>query len=115
MKPFKADLVGDEWSMRKRYRNRTGIGIIAFAVMILFGIVAFARIGLEEREAKAELKIKRLEAQIQVQKERATEIDNFKAYVQTKRYIEDMAREKLGLVYQDEIIFQKEDDETDSD
>lgn len=79
--------------------------------MLLFGIVSYGMIGLKEREAKAELKLKRLESQIQEQKERTTEIENYKAYVQTKRYIEDVAREKLGLVYKDEIIFQKEDEE----
>ena len=95
--------------MRRNSKKRTGIGIIVFTVMILFGIVAYGRVGLAEREEQAALKIKRLQAEIQEQNERAIDINNLKAYVQTKRYIEDMAREKLGLVYPDEIIFRKEE------
>jgi len=93
----------------KRRKSRTGIGIIAFVVLILFGIVSYRRIGLEERSEEDSLKIARLDAQIQDQKERAVDIENMKAYVQTKKYIEEMAREKLGLVYEDEIIFQAEE------
>lgn len=93
----------------KRKKNRTGVGIIAFVVLILFAIVSYRRVGLEERSKEDGLKIARLESQIQEQEERTVDINNLKAYVQTKKYIEDIAREKLGLVYQDEIIFQGED------
>lgn len=30
-------------------------------------------------------------------------------YVTSKEYIEDMAREKFGLVYENEVIFEAED------
>lgn len=95
--------------MRRRYKKRTGIGVIAFVVLILFGIVSYGRIGLEEENKDAKLTIERLDAQINEQKERAIDIKNLKAYVQTKRYIEDMAREKLGLVYEDEVILKSEE------
>lgn len=96
--------------MRRRKR-RTGIGIIAFVVLILFGIVSYRRISLEEQNEEAKIKIDRLEEQIQEQEERTTDINNLKAYVQTKQYIEDIARDKLGLVYEDEIIFKEEEQE----
>ena len=38
--------------------------------------------------------------------EEQQEISDYSAYVKTKQYIEEVAREKLGLVYKDEIIFQ---------
>ena len=47
---------------------------------------------------------------IEAEKERAQEIEEFEKYTKTKKYIEDVAREKLGLVYEDEIIIQTEDD-----
>jgi cell division protein DivIC len=95
--------------MRRRYKSRTGIGIVAFVVLILCGIVSYRKIGLEKESDEAELKIKRLQAQIQEQEDRATDIKNKEAYVQTKKYIEDIARDKLGLVYDDEIIFEPQD------
>ncbi|MBB2184525.1 septum formation initiator family protein [Lachnospiraceae bacterium MD1] len=94
--------------MRRKYKKKSGIGIIAFVVLVLCGIVSYRRIYLEEESEKARLRIERLESQKKEQEERATDIENMKAYVQTKQYIEDMAREKLGLVYEDEIIFKPE-------
>ena len=96
--------------MRKRRKNSTGFGIIAIVVFIFAAIVSYSRVGLKERYDEAEVKIERLQGKINEQKERALDISNLKAYVQTKAYIEEMAREKLGLVYPDEIIFTPEED-----
>lgn len=95
--------------MRRRKKSSTGIGTIAFVVLILFAIVSYSRIGLEERHDEAQIKINRLEAKIEKQQERQIEINNLRAYVQTKSYIEEIAREKLGLVYEDELIFKREE------
>ena len=97
--------------MKRSYKKGTGIGIIAFVVLILFGIVAFRKIDLEKQSVQAKQKIEELDAQIAEEKERTEEIKNLEAYVHTKRYIEDVAREKLGLVYKDEIILKQEEEE----
>jgi cell division protein DivIC len=39
---------------------------------------------------------------------RQDELVEYAKYVQTKQYIEDVAKDKLGLVYNDEIIFKPE-------
>ena len=96
--------------MRRSHKKGTGIGIIAFVVLILFGIVAFRKIDLEKRSVQAKQKIEELDAQIAEEKERTEEIKNLEAYAHTKRYIEDVAREKLGLVYKDEIILKQEEE-----
>ncbi|HCM13284.1 MAG TPA: cell division protein FtsH [Lachnospiraceae bacterium] len=96
--------------LKRSYKKGTGIGIIAFVVLILFGIVAFRKIDLEKQSVQAKQKIEELDAQIAEEKERTEEIKNLEAYVHTKRYIEDMAREKLGLVYKDEIILKQEEE-----
>lgn len=93
--------------MRRRKRG-TGIGIIAFIVLTLCGIIAYSKIGLESQQVTLESKKKILESQIRDEEDRKVELENLEAYVQTKKYIEDMAREKLGLVYEDEILFKKE-------
>ena len=90
--------------MRKRYKKRTGIGLIAVVVLLICVVVAYRRIDLENERDKLQLKVEKLEKQMREQEERTTEIKNFTAYVQTKKYIEEIARDKLGLVYEDEII-----------
>lgn len=95
--------------MRKRRKKGTGIGVIAFIVLILFGIISYRRFGLEQEEATKDADIKKLNTQISEQEERAVDLENLSIYNESKQYIEDIAREKLGLVYEDEIIFQREE------
>jgi cell division protein FtsB len=66
------------------------------------------------RQQKAKLaayqeKEQTLTQQIEEEQERTEEIEELKKYTQTKKYVEEVAREKLGLVYEDEIIIQTED------
>lgn len=50
-----------------------------------------------------------LKQQISAEQERAEDIEEYAKYVQTNAYVEEIAKEKLGLVFEDEIIFKKED------
>ncbi|MDF2485785.1 MAG: hypothetical protein K0R46_1953 [Herbinix sp.] len=95
--------------MRRSYKKRTGIGIIAFVVLILCAIVSYRRISLGQENNEAGITINRLEARMQEEQERKEEIAEFKAFTKTDKYIEDMARDKLGLVYEDDIIFEPEE------
>ena len=40
---------------------------------------------------------------------RTEEIEEMRRYMQTDRYVEEVARDKLGLVYPDEVIFKPEE------
>lgn len=94
---------------RRRRKNRTGYGIIAFVVLLLFAVLSYNRVGLAH-ELDENIKTEaRLDEQIQEQKERAQDIKERITYVQSREYIEEIARKKLGLVYKDEIIFEKKE------
>ncbi len=93
----------------KRNKSRTGIGITAIMVFLICGIVIYNRQELSKTNAQAEAHIKELKEDISEAKEESKDIEKKKAYVQTQKFIEEMAREKLGLVYKDEIIFKPED------
>ena len=63
--------------------------------------------GIELRQ-KIDVKVQEgmaLDAQIEKEQNRTLEIEELGKEVQTKGYIEDIAREKLGLVYEGEILF----------
>lgn len=94
---------------RTKRKSKTGIGLIAFVVLMLFAIISYNRVGLAEEISKKQTEITRLDEQIQKQKDREKDIKDLSEYVKSKQYIEDIAREKLGLVYKDEIIFEKKD------
>lgn len=82
--------------------------------MIAFVVVVFCLcIGVKEyslRMEREELRQKQemLEKQIKSEEERAKELEALEKYMQTKKYMEDVAREKLGLVYPDEILIEPE-------
>jgi cell division protein DivIC len=90
--------------LKRKRKKGTGIGILTFVVMMLFVITAHGMVDLKKQSQDALFRKEKLQVQIREQKERANEIKNYEAYVQTKKYIEDTARTKLGLVYKNEII-----------
>lgn len=94
---------------RRKRKRRTGLILTALMVFSICGIVTYKQQGLDMVEAKADQKIVELNDKIKEEKKRAEDIEEKKAYVQTKKFIEEMAREKFGLVYKDEIIFKSEE------
>ena len=81
------------------------IGVIAvFAVILISG-----KIRMDNKSKEYSAKRAALEEQIEVQKERTERLNEKKEYTKTKEYIEDVAKNKLGLIYPDEIIFRAED------
>ncbi|BCN28985.1 hypothetical protein bsdtb5_02800 [Anaeromicropila herbilytica] len=79
--------------------------MIAIVVLLICGIVTFKRLGLDqERKAYAKQMVE-VQQELTDEKARTKDLEEQKAYMKTKKYIEEIAREKLGLVYKDEIIF----------
>lgn len=64
----------------------------------------FNRQDLEAKSNQYQERIENLNRQITEQKEREAQLEEQKKYVQTKKYIEDIAKSKLGLLYPDEIL-----------
>lgn len=90
------------------FQNGGSMILITFAVLMIL-IIIFVRSGeLNEKKTAYEKREKYLLEQIEEQNKRSAEIEEYRDYMQTKQYIEDMAKTKLGLVYEDEIIFEAE-------
>lgn len=51
----------------------------------------------------------RLRNSLAKEEARAAELEEYRVYVQTKQYIEKVAKEKLGLVNKDEILFKADE------
>lgn len=97
--------------MARVHKKKTGIGIISFVILMLFITVTYGMVGLRQEKGEKQTTIDRLQKGINKQEDRKEEIEKLKVDVQTKHYIEDVAREKLGLVYKDDIIIKPEDEE----
>lgn len=93
----------------KRLRKHLGSFAIAGVVLLMLIFVFVASLSLRVSNANKQERVAELESQIEAEKEKAEEIEEYGKYVQTKKYAEEVAKEKLGLVYEDEIIFKAED------
>ncbi|HHT97687.1 MAG TPA: septum formation initiator family protein [Clostridiales bacterium] len=90
--------------MRNKYRRKSGIGIISIMVLCICGIVVFKSVELNNRKINVKSQTEELEKKIKAEEDKSKEIQNYSAYIETKGYIEEIAREKLGLVYEEEIL-----------
>ena len=82
-------------------------------MIILMVIICFAvnrsAARLEDKNTVYDEQIALLENQLDEQAQRRDELQTRSIYVTTKQFIEEFAREKLGLVYEDELIFRPQD------
>ena len=51
-----------------------------------------------------QLREEQLDKQVKQEESRALELEEYRVYVQTKQYIEEVAKQKLGLVKPGEIL-----------
>ncbi|MCD8347850.1 MAG: septum formation initiator family protein [Lachnospiraceae bacterium] len=85
--------------------NRRGMYAIAAIVMVLLlGLLVQSQSLRAQNVAYAE-QIEDLEEQIQDEEVRADKIDELGEYLNSDEYVEKLAREKLGLVYEDDVIY----------
>ena len=94
---------------RRRFQNRAGIVWASRVVLILVTVVSIKSIGLLQKAREYQAREQALTEQIEYETQRSDEIAEYERYTETRKYIEDTAKEKLGLVYPGEIIFKNSD------
>ncbi len=94
---------------RKRHQNRFSMLLVGLVVTLITVAVAVSSIELRQRLAHYEEQEAQLQEQIHAEELRAAQIEEFRKYTQTKSYKEEVAREKLGLMYEGEVLYKKED------
>lgn len=94
---------------RKKKENRLSMVMVTVAVLMVFIVVAFKSIELRQKQESYALQIEQLNQKIEEETQRAAEIDEYGKYTRTKKYVEEVAKDKLGLVNEGEIIFKPEE------
>lgn len=85
---------------------------VTFVVLALLLVVSIKGIELREKNASYEQTKQSLQEQIAREELRSQEIEEYGDYVDSQEYKEKIARERLGLIKQDEIIFYSQEDGT---
>ena len=94
-------------STRRKKKKKNGtvsIAIIVLAFLIVMSVQIFK---LKQKEAAYAAQEAELREAYEQETERAEEIESLADYVQSDQYIIDMAHSKLGLAYDNEIIFKE--------
>lgn len=97
---------GKKW--KKKKSSKGGVIAISLVVMMLFTVIAVKSAELKEKNEAYMEREQVLREQIADEEERKAELEEYEKYVQTKKYVEEVAREKLGMVYENEVIFKPE-------
>ncbi len=93
---------------RKRRQNKMGMLLVITVVLMMLVVVTIKSVELREKRAAYMAREEALMQEIEAEQARTEEIEEYEKYTQTKKYVEELAKEKLGLVYDGEIIFKDE-------
>lgn len=91
---------------RKR-KNKTGRASIACIVMALLLFMSVQIIKLYHKDQEYMAREAGLTEEFEIEKERAEQLSDYEQYIGSQQYVEDTAKSKLGMVYDNEIIFKE--------
>lgn len=93
-------------SIMTRKRKKGKLVTLGISLIVLFfAVVMYMQIQDSRAELKSlERQKTQLAAQLEEEKEEAQDLEERRVYVQTKKYVEEVAKQ-IGFVYPDEIIY----------
>lgn len=94
---------------RKKRQNRLGMFLVLMVVVMLLVVVSLKSVELRQKQESYAARERVLQEQIDAEKARTGEIEEYRKYTQTKRYVEEVAKDKLGLVNEGEIIYKPDE------
>lgn len=96
-------------AFKKRRQNRLGMALVTGVVVSLCLVLTISMMSLKKKRDGYVQKQESLEQQIEAENKRAEDLVEYEKYTKTAAYVEEVAKDKLGLVYEDEIVFQAEE------
>ena len=97
-------------AFKKRRQNKLGMALVSIVVLMLFVVLLAGSASLVKKRNNYREREEALTKQIEVEKKRTEELAEYEKYTKTAAYVEEVAKDKLGLVYEDEIVFQAEEE-----
>ena len=94
---------------RNQRYNKMAMGGISVVVCMLLVVLFVQGQSVKKRIAANTQKQDELAQQIEDENKRTEDIENMQEYMQSDEYIEKIAKEKIGLVKENEIIFKEAD------
>ena len=89
---------------RKILKNKAILIVLIIVVWVLIVFAKKHQIDSASKQADVERSIESIQANIDYEKEREVDLKKKQTFQKTREYIEDIARQKHGLIGADEII-----------
>ena len=97
-------------AMYRRVRHsRLSVFAITIIVGLLLIVISVDSKSLIEKQRSLKERETQLTSQLESEQARTEDLIEFEKYTKTKKYAEEMAKKKLGLVHENEIVFKTED------
>lgn len=95
----------------KGKKKRTGISFTIVIVMLICGVILYRTSIVNSELDLARQKYSKLENIYEDELDTELELESERNYRETDQYIEDIARNNLGMVYPDEILIVPSEDD----
>ncbi len=96
-------------AFRRKRQNRFGMFLVMTVLLMLLMVVTIKSFELSKKQAAYALREQALAEQIENEEARTKDIEEYRKYTKTKKYVEEVAKDKLGLVHEGEIVFKEEE------
>ena len=94
---------------RTARKRRSGQSFILLIIGSMIVLIGFGCLRLKNELDEYEAKKSMLEQTLAEEQQRTQEIEEYSKYIKTRKYIEEVAKDNLGLVHDGETIFKNED------
>ena len=94
---------------RKKGQNKLAMICVSLIVGMLFVVLFISRTELKQKQDDYIKREEVLTQQIENEEKRAEDLVEYEKYTKTAKYVEEVAKDKLGLVYEDEIVLRAEE------
>lgn len=106
---FIGEVMGNRYLRVRKKQNKFSEILVITVLVLMMAIVSYNRYELGQKRDALEKQEAQLDEQIEAEKARTIEIEEYAKYTKTKAYAEKIAKEKLGLVNENEIIYKNEE------
>ncbi len=97
-------------AFRRKKQNKFGCFCIAIVVGMLLAVVSIDGMRLQNKYNTYLAREEELTREIENEKTRTEELKEYEKYTKTKKFAEEIAESKLGLVHDGEVIFKPEEE-----
>ncbi|MCR5421738.1 MAG: septum formation initiator family protein [Lachnospiraceae bacterium] len=96
-------------AFKKKRQNRLGMSLVLAVVSMMCLVMIFSMMSLRKKRDSYLEREANLKQQIEAENQRTEDLKEYEKYTKTAAYVEEVAKDKLGLVYEDEIVFQADE------